>query len=167
MAVEKLDRVLGDLLAEVPFDHPDRAYFERLRETHGLYAGSASRASQLHGYEGRRIFARNETERKKLISSVLPVVSDIFDVPVEEIVGLSRRREVIRPRFATSYLLHMVGDLGPSEIARMFGGKDHTTILNHISRARALMAEDALFSESIADAENKLRQLVSVSRPQS
>ncbi|HYM65194.1 MAG TPA: helix-turn-helix domain-containing protein [Candidatus Sulfotelmatobacter sp.] len=165
MAVEKLTTFLDQLVEEIPFDHPDRAYLERLKERHVSYAESTLRVSQVHDYEGRRIFLRNEAERKKMIASVFPVVSEIFDVPVEEIVGHSRIKEVMRPKFAASYLFHTLGDLGPSEIARMFGGKDHTTILNHISRARDLMGKDELFLESISDAENSLRQIVS-SQPQ-
>jgi hypothetical protein len=161
MAVERLSTFLDQLVIEVPFDHPDHAYLERLRERHGLYAESALRASQVHEHEGRKIFARNEAERKKIIASVLPAVSDVFGIPVDEIVGSSRTKEVIMPRFAVSYLLYTVGNLRPSEIARMFGGKDHTTILNHISRTRALMIEDPLFSESISDTEEKIRQKVS------
>jgi hypothetical protein len=58
----------------------------------------------------------------------------------------------------------MVGNKGASEIARFYGGKDHTTVLNHIARARELMETDELFAETISLAEERLMQLVSVSQ---
>lgn len=167
MAVERLGTLLTQLAADIPFGHPDRDYFEKLRERNALYADSASRAMQVHDFEGRTIVARSESERRKIIDSVLPVVSEVFGRPVEDITGPSRIKEIMPSKFAASYLFHMVGNLGSSEIARIYGGKDHTTILNHISRARALMIEDPFFLESITEAEDKLRQVVapSTSKP--
>lgn len=163
MAVEKLTIYIERLVTEVPFDHPDRAYLERLRERHVLYEKSALRESQVHKYEGRGIFLRNKADRKKIIDSVFPIVSNIFGVPEDAIVGTSRLKEFMIPRFAASYLLHMVGGLGSSEIAKLYGGRNHTTIINHITRARTLLAEDLAFSESISEAEEVLGQLVNPS----
>jgi hypothetical protein len=69
-------------------------------------------------------------------TAVIEAVAEAFGVGAEELRGPSRRRELIAPRHAAMALCREVTELSLPAIGRIFGGRDHTTVL-HAVRAAA------------------------------
>jgi len=66
-------------------------------------------------------------------------------VKVSEIRGASRSYHLCRPRWAVMAAMHRAGWSTP-QIGHMLGGRDHTTVLHGIKRARELERTDARFA---------------------
>lgn len=76
-------------------------------------------------------------ERAQLIGIVKEVAED-FAIPVSEIVGPDRRRWVTDVRhLAMARVYTEVEDASLADIANLFGGRDHTTILSAIRKFKS------------------------------
>lgn len=65
---------------------------------------------------------------------ILDLCCQFFKITKAEMVGKSRYRKVVYPRFLTMYLLHSDRNLylTLTQIANMFGKKDHSTVIHAI-----------------------------------
>jgi len=61
---------------------------------------------------------------------VIKEVHKYYRIPIEEILGRKRTKELVLPRQITMYLLRALCDLSFPEIGREMGGKDHSTIMH-------------------------------------
>jgi chromosomal replication initiator protein len=80
---------------------------------------------------------------------ILTAVSDRFGVKTEVLVGQRRTQVVALPRQVAMYLLRQLTDLSLMEIGRVFGGRDHTTVIYACEKiGRRINAEEA-FREKV------------------
>jgi chromosomal replication initiator protein len=125
---------------------------------------------QLHGALTRVIAHASLTAKPlspELIDAVIPkVVRTPTQTPVEEIqqrvsaaFGISRAELVGSGRAATPlsarqvaiYLTRELTDLSLPQIGRLYGGRDHSTVLNSIRRAEARFNEDATLAAQVKE----------------
>lgn len=85
----------------------------------------------------------------------LAATSAAFDVPVAVIKSADRRRRIYRARSAAMMIMRELGGLSSPEIGRQVGGRDHTTVLNALRRATALVATDPEFAARFVMARDK------------
>lgn len=64
------------------------------------------------------------------ILSVIRAVSRAFGIPMKDICGEIRRRQIVRPRHIAAALAYRLTGKSLSKIGYYLGGKDHTTILS-------------------------------------
>lgn len=77
-------------------------------------------------------------------------VAEAFGVTVEAIRGQRRTADVVTARFAAILLAQESAPLSLAQIARRFGGRDHSAILYAGRRARDMEASDPVFAAKIA-----------------
>lgn len=75
--------------------------------------------------------------------TILHVVADYHGVSVEDLAGPCRSRTLVSARQQTCWLLRERSDLSYSDIGRLLGGRDHTSIIAAVQVAGNRMAEDA------------------------
>ncbi|OGF14466.1 MAG: hypothetical protein A2W00_00055 [Candidatus Eisenbacteria bacterium RBG_16_71_46] len=80
---------------------------------------------------------------------ILTTVAERFGVRCEQMCGARRTRTVALPRQVAMYLLRQLTDLSLVEIGRMFGGRDHTTVMYACEKVGLRVASDMSFSEKI------------------
>jgi chromosomal replication initiator protein len=69
-------------------------------------------------------------------------VSSSFGISRAELVGSTRSATPLRARQVAIYLTRELTDLSLPQIGRLYGGRDHSTILNSIRRVEARFGED-------------------------
>jgi chromosomal replication initiator protein len=74
-------------------------------------------------------------------------VSTAFGISHAELVGSTRAATPLRARQVAIYLTRELTDLSLPQIGRLYGGRDHSTVLNSIRRIEARFGED----EALAD----------------
>ncbi len=80
---------------------------------------------------------------------IIGTVSDRFGVKAEAMCGARRTKTVALPRQVAMYLMRQLTALSLGEIGRMFGNRDHTTVLYACQKVGRLVAQDNVFSEKV------------------
>jgi chromosomal replication initiator protein len=80
---------------------------------------------------------------------VVALVCERYAIRSEAMIGRRRTRSVAMPRQVAMYLLRQLTDLSLVEIGRMFGGRDHTTVLYACEKVARMVASDPSFSDKI------------------
>ena len=62
--------------------------------------------------------------------SIIHAVADVFDVPVEDLIGKRRDKKTSLARHAAMYLMRKVTSCSLSEIGRELGDRNHATVLH-------------------------------------
>ena len=74
---------------------------------------------------------------------ILSEVADYFDIKVDDLLARSRKRTVSIPRQVAMYLLiHEIG-LPPTQVGRLLGGRDHSTVIHGAGKINGEMNEDS------------------------
>jgi chromosomal replication initiator protein len=80
---------------------------------------------------------------------ILTAVSERFSVRIDALIGKRRTQNVALPRQVAMYLLRQLTHLSLVEIGRVFGGRDHTTVMYACDKVVRLIGADAVFEEKI------------------
>ena len=80
---------------------------------------------------------------------IVALVAEHFGVKGEALFGARRTRSVALPRQGAMYLLRQLTELSLVEIGRIFGGRDHTTVMYACERVGSLVASDNAFAERV------------------
>jgi chromosomal replication initiator protein len=80
---------------------------------------------------------------------VIAVVAERFGVKPDAICGQRRTRTVALPRQVSMYLMRQLTDLSLVEIGRVFGGRDHTTVLYACEKVTTLVGADTQFADKV------------------
>lgn len=103
--------------------------------------------------------AENENRRISR-KAIIAETARAFGLTVDEMIGPLRLRQFVRARFAAATLMR---ELHPKtslpEIGRQIGGKDHTTVLHALCRAKDLVARDAQFAARMDSARKALQAI--------
>ena len=80
--------------------------------------------------------------RRLTPDSILGSVCDAFHASERELKGPRRHRHVTVPRQIAMYLIRGLTDASLPAIGELFGGRDHTTVINALKRIEQLRAAD-------------------------
>jgi len=80
---------------------------------------------------------------------IVATVSERFGVRGEALLGQRRTRSIAMPRQVAMYLTRQLTELSLVEIGRMFGGRDHTTVMYACEKVARLMQEDSSFTDKV------------------
>lgn len=77
-------------------------------------------------FKDQQDIQKEQTSPKQIISTVCTY----FGISEADIVGKKRSKEVVEPRMIAIYLINEILDLPLTAIGKLFGGRDHTTIIH-------------------------------------
>ena len=83
-------------------------------------------------------------------------VAVLFGVSVEALSSKKRTKEVTMPRQVAMYLIRELLDLPLVEIGRLFGGRDHSTVIHSIQKVEEDLAADDAFHARVQARGNAL-----------
>jgi chromosomal replication initiator protein len=78
-------------------------------------------------------------------------VAERFGVSRAELVGSSRAATPLRARQVAIFLTRDLTDLSLPQIGRLYGGRDHSTVLNSLRRVEARLDEDPELAEKVRE----------------
>lgn len=73
---------------------------------------------------------REELKNDLTADKVIDVVCDYFNITKEDITGKKKSKEIVEPRMIAIYLISELLSLPLVNIGKIFGGRDHTTIMH-------------------------------------
>lgn len=80
---------------------------------------------------------------------ILTLVSERFGVNTEALCGKRRTQTIALPRQIAMFLLRQLTDLSLVEIGRIFGGRDHTTVMYACEKVSLLRGADEAMREKL------------------
>jgi chromosomal replication initiator protein len=88
---------------------------------------------------------------------LLADIADILKFPVEDLKGRSRQRPLVTARQIAMYVFRELTDLSYPAIARLFGGRDHTTVIHANEKIQRLMSERKQIYDQVTDLLQQLK----------
>jgi chromosomal replication initiator protein len=95
--------------------------------------------------------------RQRTPDEMLAEIGDYFGISVESLRGKSRQRELVTARQIAMYMFRQLTDLSYPSIARLFGGRDHTTVIHAVEKIQRLMSERKQIYDQVADLTQRLK----------
>lgn len=93
---------------------------------------------------------------------IIEAVSAYYHLRPHELIGDSRRKEVVRPRQIAMYLLRSENGFSFPTIGQSFGGKDHTTVMHACGKVEENLETDEVLRQDLTTIKQKLYVAVEV-----
>ena len=84
-------------------------------------------------------------------------MADILGYEVDALRGKSRQRPLVTSRQIAMYAFRELTDLSYPSIARLFGGRDHTTVIHAVEKIQRQMGERKQIYEQVTDLLQRLK----------
>lgn len=109
-------------------------------------------AEQLLGdlMSGSQVKTRTDEE-------LLAEIAVILGFSVEALRSKSRQRPLVTARQTAMYVFRELTDLSYPSIARLFGGRDHTTVIHAVDKIQRLMKERKQIYDQVTDLVQRLK----------
>ena len=92
---------------------------------------------------------------------IMDLITEEFAISARDLTGKSRTQAVSFPRQVAMFMLREHTELSLEDIGRVFGNRDHTTVLYAVTKIRDRSQSDRLFREMLDSLSTRL-----LSRPQ-
>lgn len=87
---------------------------------------------------------------------IVNVVADYYNLTPSQITGKDRIGQIVLARHIAMYLIRKHLDVPLKKIGEMFGGKDHTTVINALTKVDKELKTNKQLQDAIADLERKI-----------
>jgi len=87
---------------------------------------------------------------------VIKVVAEFYDIPQDDLVVKSRKKEVVHPRQVAMYLMRSELRYSYPGIGEKMGGRDHTTAIHAYEKINKELENDARLIEEITCLRERL-----------
>jgi chromosomal replication initiator protein len=88
---------------------------------------------------------------------MLTEIAGYVDFTVEALKGKSRQRPLVSARQIAMYVFRDMTELSYPAIARLFGGRDHTTVIHAVEKTQRLMREDKATFDQVTDIIGRIK----------
>ena len=88
-------------------------------------------------------------ERRVTVEEIQKKVAEYFNIRFNDMVSIRRSRIIARPRQVAMYLSKIHTPKSLPEIGRLFGGRDHTTVMHAVKKVEELCKLDSAFADHI------------------
>lgn len=89
--------------------------------------------------------------------AILQTTAEVFGFSVEELISKSRSRPLVQARQVSMYVFRELTDFSYPAIGRVFGDRDHTTVMHAVEKISGLMKERRSVFEQVSELMQRLR----------
>lgn len=123
--------------------------------------------SELQGLQididlAKKVLNTHETHTSISVEDIQKMVADHFKVRINDLKSTTRARQIVVPRQISMFLIKKHLDKPLVEIGRVFGGKDHTTVMNAIQRVEFLIQKDLDIKSDIDELTTRIHNITGV-----
>lgn len=124
----------------------------------GIYTKAVPSGGEITSDIVRAYFGAEHERRTQRIrpSSVIAKTAQYFSFKPTELTGDSRKAPLIEARHTAMYLLYKDLNLPYEQVGRLFGGRDHTTIIHAVEKITEKIKTDPAIAKIIADIKHNL-----------
>ncbi|HEY3491554.1 MAG TPA: chromosomal replication initiator protein DnaA [Solirubrobacterales bacterium] len=110
------------------------------------------------------VVPRHRPSQPTSVEEIQQRVAEGFGISRAELVGSSRAATPLRARHVAIFLTRDLTDLSLPQIGRLYGGRDHTTVLNSLRRVEAGLDEDGDLAEKVRELRGAIHNPVGKER---
>ncbi|MEM1375111.1 MAG: chromosomal replication initiator protein DnaA [Pseudomonadota bacterium] len=89
------------------------------------------------------------SDRKTTVEEIQRKVAEHFNIRLSDMLGPKRSRNLARPRQMAMYLSKKMTARSLPDIARRFGGRDHTTVMHGVKKIEELRTKDSQINDDL------------------
>jgi chromosomal replication initiator protein len=131
-----------------------------VRQLHGALTRVLAHASLMARPLSAELIAevvpRSRSVEATSVEEIQQQVAERFGISRAELIGTSRAATPLRARQVAIFLTRELTELSLPQIGRLYGGRDHSTVINSLRRVEASIGEDA----ELADRVQELRTAI-------
>jgi len=127
--------------------HKVLAYSKLKNKTLTLEVAAAALKDQLVGQKKPDI----------TVPYIQKVTSDHFKLTLEELCGKKRTQAIVVPRQIAMYLCRKMTDMSLPDLGKLFGGRDHTTVIHSFNKISAEIEMDEKLQITVEELESRIR----------
>ncbi len=110
----------------------------------------------------KKVLSHHDSKSTVTVDDVLKLVSVHYNVKLQDLKGKSRTKQILTARQVGMYMLKKHLDLSLVETGKIFGGKDHTTVLNAVRKIDVQRQDNGEIRKDIEDLNRKIHNLTGV-----
>jgi len=101
---------------------------------------------------------KGDNRPKKTLSAeeLIKIIADFYNIEAELISGKTRKKEIVRPRQISMYIMREHYKASYPTIGEKLGGRDHTTVIHSCDKIRRELREDQLLVQQIEQIQSLL-----------
>ena len=103
-------------------------------------------------------FIRIDQEKRFDPRTILKVVATRYNIAPESIKGKRRTNSIVVPRQVAMYLIRILTGMPLADIGKIFGNRDHTTVLYACDRVKDMIETDIEIARAVQELEEELRK---------
>ena len=88
---------------------------------------------------------------------IINVVSDYYNLAPNQLIGKIRTEDIALARHIAMYLIRYNTDLGLKQIGKLFGGRDHTTVMSGVQKVENELKTNMAVKQAVSELEKKLK----------
>ena len=88
---------------------------------------------------------------------VINIVADYYNLAPNQLVGKVRTGQLALARHVAMYLIRINIDVPLNKIGNMFGGRDHTTVMNGISKVESMLKTDEALKAAVEELQKRIK----------
>ncbi len=113
--------------------------------------------------KAKEVLANIISEKQSILTPdiVIREVHKFYHIPIEDLLGPKRTKELVSARHIVSYLLRHLCSMSFPEIGRRMGGKDHSTIMHGCKKIETNISTDARIKEDLTILKDRIHGAVS------
>ena len=102
--------------------------------------------------------SRKDAVNQITAQKIINIVADYYNLTPSQLTGKVRTEQLALARHIAMYLIRKHLDIPLKKIGEMFGGKDHTTVMNGIKKVEKELKTNELLKKAIEELEIKITQ---------
>lgn len=139
---------------------------EKIRSNIRSLEGALTRLLAMASLDGRKInidlasetvryYSTAEAEPVKVdAETIMQVVAEYYKMPVSDILGKKRNKEIVLPRQVAMFLSREMGQMSYPDIGRAFG-RDYTTVIHSYEKIKSEIKKDSVLKNTVSEIRSR------------